>query len=467
MKARTEKRRGRVGVKGPRGPPRRRATAWCRRSAAESGGDFEIWVRLGIASTRQEIEKHSGLGRAIVADRLATLIDLGLVEEGERGPATGGRAPRLLHFRSDSRLILTALLDQTTLSVGVASLSGKLLLEHHEAADVSAGPVPILERLETLFDWVLDQQRGEREVWGIGIGVPGPVELSGEPATGPTIHFMPRWADYPVAERLQVRHRAPVWIQSSVQMMTLGEQRSGSGVGAQNFLFVKLGAGISAGLMSEGRLHQGAQGGAGLIGHISTGEDNGAVCRCGNAGCLEVTAGGEAIAREALLAARDGRSRFLSDALIANGEIAAADVAHAAQLGDAFSAELLSRCGRLIGTALAGLTNAFNPSLIVLGGGVAQAGDILLAAIRESIYRHSHPLVTRDLRIVRSQMGSSAGLVGSALAVADSLFSPASLDRWIHFGSPLREPDFVGLLDRAERSADQQPRPPAKLAQRR
>ena len=129
-----------------------------------------------------------------------------------------------------------------------------------------------------------------------------------------------------------------------------------------------------------------------------------------------------------------------------NGEINAADVSHGAQLGEAFCAEILARCGRLVGQCLAPLVNLLNPAVVVLGGAVAQSGDILLAAVREAIYRQSHPLVTRDLRIVRSQMGDSAGLVGAAEIVCDEIFAPASMQEWIAHGSPRRYPAFVAWL---------------------
>lgn len=454
----------RAGGEGARTPIARVAKADNgRRSESERQSLSAILnlVRLGLANTRQEIEKQLSLGRAVVADRLATLNKLGLIDESELGPATGGRAPRLVRFRADAGLVLVAFLDQSTLGVGIADLSGRLLVEHHEAADVSVGPAATLKRLATLFDWVLDQHQNQRAVWGIGIAVPGPVEATkGEPLAWPTLHFLPNWDAYPVVENLVARHEVPVWLRSNVQMMTLGEMRAGRGIGEENFLFVKFGKSISAGLISGGRFHRGAQGGAGLIGHISTGEESTVVCRCGNTGCLEAVAGEEAIVREALRAAKDGRSRYLADALDANGDITAADVGLAAQLGDAFSAELLARCGRLIGTTLASLTNSFNPSLIVLSGGIPHADDILLATIREAVYRHSHPLATRDLRIVRSQMGNSAGLVGSAIVVVEDLFSKASLERWIAHGSPVRDPEFAELVTRARTTADQA-QPPA------
>lgn len=411
-------------------------------------------IRSGRASTRLEIERLSGLGRAVVSDRLAILIDLGLVAEGELGPAVGGRAPRLMRFRADAGRILVATLDQGSIGVGLADLAGRLQVEHHEAADLALGPDPILERLDMLFDWVLEQYPGRGGVWGIGLGVPRSYHRPDDPALGPErLMLTPVWDRALAVERLVQRHRAPVWVRSLVQLMTMGELGA-SPASRRDLLFVDLGTEISAGLISDGRLHRGALGVAGRIGHISTGDAT-TVCRCGNTGCLEAFAGAEAIVQEAMAAARDGRSRRLADTLEGNGAITATDVGFAAQLGDAFSAELLSRCGRLIGTVLAGLTNAFNPAAIVLGGELARTSDILLAAVREAVYRHSDALVTRDLRIERSQMGGSAGLAGAARLAVDELFAPDMLGGWITTGSPLHHPDVTGLLQRVEQALRQ------------
>jgi hypothetical protein len=118
-------------------------------------------------------------------------------------------------------------------------------------------------------------------------------------------------------------------------------------------------------------------------------------------------------------------------------------------LGDLFCVELLGRCGRLVGEALAPLTNLVNPSLIVIGGVVAESGgDSLLAGIREAVYRQSHPMVSRDLQIMRSQMGASSGLVGAAQVVVEELFSPTLLQGWVGQGSPLHHPEFQKSLER-------------------
>ncbi len=399
-------------------------------------------LRSGKAGTRQEIERISGLGRAVVADRVATLIARGLVEEGDLAASTGGRAPRQIRFTATAGHVLVASLGTTTLGVGLADLSGRLLVEHHEPGDITLGPEHALGRLDALFDWMLDEHPSARDVWGIALSVPGPVELAGgRLGSRPVLHLMPGWQDYPVREHLANRYGARVWVDNEVHLMALGELRAGRGIGADGLLFLKIGTGIGAALCSDGQVHRGAHGYAGDIGHVAVTDDSTVMCTCGNTGCLEALAGGAAIARGAQAAAQDGRSPYLAGLLAAGRTITAADVGMAAHRGDPFSVELLATCGRLIGGTLATVVNAYNPSLVVVGGGVAQAGEILLAAIREALYRRSRSLATQDVHIVPSEMGKTAGLVGAALAVVDELFAWDNLRSWIDQGSPTHRTD--------------------------
>jgi predicted NBD/HSP70 family sugar kinase len=416
-------------------------------------------IRSGEASTRQDIERCSGLGRAIVTDRLAKLTELGLIEDSERGQSTGGRAPRVFRFRKDAGLILLAVIDTTAIGVGCADLSGHLVAEHYEAANADEGPGPILGRLATLFDWLLETHQRGREIWGIGLTVAAPVEsVADQPFASPHIHSMPGWQDYPLVETLAARYGAGVWVRSNTQMMTLGEFAAGSS--APDMILVDIGREISAGLISGGRLHVGAQGGAGMLGHFFADETAQTVCRCGKRGCLETVAGAEVIVRAATQGAQDGKSRLLEETLSASDEITAADVGVAAQRGDSFSVDLLARSGRLIGAAIAEMANAFNPSLIVLSGSLIQTSDILLSAIRETVYRRSHPLVARELRIVRSQMGASAALTGAATVVVDNLYATAPLSFWVALGSPLRHPEYARQIEAARLTlAARAPRP--------
>lgn len=424
-------------------------------------------VRSGQATTRQEIERTSELGRAIVSDRLATLAALNLVDESELGVATGGRAPRLVRFNADAGLILVATLDQTALGVALADLSGKLLTEHHEALDLNAPVEETLGRLETLFDWILEKSARAQKVWGIAISVPTPVQTSsgGLLSTSPPI--LPAWDGTAYVERLIQTFKAPVWLRSSVETMAMGELHDGEVPPGATMLFVKVGKRIGAGLVVDGRLYRGAQGAAGLIGQLP-------VASNGRSGPLELLAGSDTIAQEGRAAAHSGESPYLADILARGGEITSIDVGQAAQAGDATAMEIMSRGGRLIGHVVASLANMLNPSQIVLSGSIAQTNDILLAAVREVVYGESHPLVTRDLRIGASRLGSSAGLVGGAAVVVDALFDPEFLRSWVARGAPVHAPEFEKVLEvtgaalsRSDTNDTEMPSPPKPAASRK
>jgi glucokinase-like ROK family protein len=378
-------------------------------------------VRILGCTSRSEVSRHLGVGRAAVAQRVAELVASGLIEESGSGRSTGGRPPRQLRFRAEAGHILAADLGATSIDVAAADLAARILVHRSEPADVAAGPEMILGRVEALFDEVnAALPAGSGMLRGIGLGVPGPVEFStGRPVSPP---IMPGWHGYPIRERFQERHAAPVWVDNDVNIMALGEWRWGVAKGHRNVVWVKIGTGIGAGLISDGVLHRGAQGAAGDVGHIQI-VDEGVVCRCGNIGCLEALAGGAALARDGEMAARSGRSPYLAEALARDGRVDALAVATGASHGDPACVELLQRSGRFVGQMLATVVNFFNPSLIVIGGGVAESGNLFLATIRETVYRRSLPLATRELQILPSGLVPVGGVIGASAMVADELFS--------------------------------------------
>jgi glucokinase-like ROK family protein len=398
-------------------------------------------VRSRRARTRPALQAASGFGRTVVTQRVVQLIDCGLLEEGRLGPSTGGRSPRELSLRSGAGLVLAAALGASSISVGISDLSGNLLNHHEEPNDVAVGPERTLSRVEELFDKMLWAGAGGKDVWGVGIGVPGPVEFSaGRPVSPP---IMPGWHRYPVGKRLADRYRAAAWVDNDVNLMALGEIRTGVAQGEKDIVFVKVGTGIGAGLISEGHIHRGADGAAGDIGHVAVTNDPSVVCRCGNIGCLEAIAGGAALARQGEVAALEGRSSFLELRMAEKSVLDVSDITDAAERGDPVAVSLLTQSGQEVGRVLAWIVNFYNPSLILIGGGVAGVGDLLLASIREGIYRRSLPLATRNLRVVRSAIHRNIGLGGAAAVVLDELFAPSCMARWIDRGSPAGAPGIV------------------------
>jgi glucokinase-like ROK family protein len=393
--------------------------------------------------SRPEIIRSTGLTRSIVDQRVSELLVRGLLSEGRLGPSTGGRAPRQLEFRADAGHVLAADLGATSIDVAVADLSGRIFAHVAEPADVADGPERILRRVQELFDEVTGADiELPGDLWGIGIGVPGPVDFGSGVVVAPPI--MPGWGEFPIRETFADRYDVPVWVDNDVNVMMLGELRAGAARGHETVVFVKIGTGIGAGIVIDGRLHRGAQGSAGDVGHTQVTHDPAVVCRCGKIGCLEAMAGGAALARDAQMLAQNGSSPALARRLTEHrGQLEAADVSWAACRGDVASSQLIAQAGHLIGEMLSSMVHILNPSLILIGGGVSNIGDPLLAAIRESVYRLSLPLATRDLQIQRSALGPQSAVIGVANMVIDELFSRPRFARWVDAGSPNGRPELA------------------------
>jgi glucokinase-like ROK family protein len=392
------------------------------------------YVRTHGAATRSTLVEATSLSRAVVTQRVSELLGYGLLIEGELAPSTGGRAPRTVRFRASAGHLLVADLGATSIDVAVTDLAGRIISHLQEPVEIAAGPEVVLDRVNELFQQCL-HSAGDLpgELWAIGIGLPGPVEFeSGMPDSPP---IMPGWDRYSVRDHF-ASYGVPLWVDNDVNVMVLGELRAGVARGHDNVIFLKIGTGIGAGLIVGGKLHRGAQGCAGDVGHIQVLDGPERLCRCGNVGCLEAHAGGGALARDAMEAANEGRSPIAAKLLAEKGSLDARDIAYAASHGDPVSLELITHAGRLIGGVVAGSVNVFNPSLIVVGGGVASIGDVLLATIRESVYRRSLPLATRDLAVKRSSLDGVGGVTGAAMMVTDELFAPARLAQWIEAGTP-------------------------------
>lgn len=390
------------------------------------------FVRGKRSVTRPEIIEATGLSRSLATKYTDIACDLNLLKNGEIGQSTGGRAPRLLDFNESAGSILVAELGATGFHVAESNLVGDLVEVSYIPADVSKGPDYVLDLVEKEFGKLITNLK-IKNLWGIGIGVPGPVEFAtGIPISPP---IMPGWDRYPIRERFSQKFSAPVWIDNDVNLMALGEHALRKDSLTNELIFIKIGSGIGAGILTHARLHRGAQGCAGDIGHISIGADD-VTCRCGNSGCIEAVAGGLALARDAEIAAKSGDSPYLNKVLKSKNKVTSQDVIAGSDSGDRWCVEKIAKIGKDIGAVLATLVNFHNPSLIVIGGSVSAAGDKLLASIRESVLNRSLPLATRDLQIRLSEYQNQAGLSGAAEMVINELFESETLRNWVAQGKP-------------------------------
>jgi predicted NBD/HSP70 family sugar kinase len=380
-------------------------------------------IRAEEGITQPALVERVGLGRSVVAQRVAELEQAGLIASDGLGPSTGGRAPRRLRLRQEAGRVLGVDIATNELVVGVADLAGTLLATRQEEIDIADGPEVVMAAVERLADALVDETGVRESLWSVGVGMPGPVAFaSGEPATLPT---MPEWSRFPTRDRLTARWEAPVWMDNRVNLSALGERRVNPVAAAsQHMVYLGGGHAIGAAVVVDGRIYRGSHGLAGAIGHVPVPDAGDVVCRCGNLGCLEAVAGGAALVRDGRLLAQTGQSPHLAGILAETGAIRPIDVTQAAEKGDPAARALLTRSAVVLGGSLATLVNVFNPDLVIVGGGIARARAHVLAAIREEIYRRSLPAATRDLRIEPSAVDQDiAGVTGAVQFALDELFS--------------------------------------------
>ncbi|MET8358110.1 ROK family protein [Micromonospora inaquosa] len=373
------------------------------------------------AVSRAELGDRLQMPRPRMLAELDRLVALGYVAEAGLAASRGGRRSTLVELNPKLRF---AAVDLGASSMDVEVVNGRLepVAHYAEAADIRNGPKVTLQRVNELLHKARVDGAYER-LDAVGIGVPGPVSFrDGVPVSPP---IMPGWDRFPVRELLSREHGCPAVVDNDVNIMAIGERHGGVAHSVDDFLFVKIGTGIGCGIYLTGEVYRGTDGCAGDIGHIQV-DSHGPMCSCGNVGCLEALFSGAALAKDAAAAARSGTSPALAERLALRGVVTALDVAEGAVEGDVTCIQLIRDGGRRVGGVLAGLVSFTNPSMIVIGGGLAQLGHILLAEIRSVVYRRSLPLATGNLPVVLSELGGRAGVTGAAVLASDVAFGEAA-----------------------------------------
>ncbi|MFF2050292.1 ROK family protein [Leifsonia sp. NPDC058194] len=392
-------------------------------------------IRDSGGATRPALTNELDMGRDALNQRLAQLTAAGLIVEGDTVASTGGRAPREFTFNTKGGLVLAASAGVTNFSAAITDLDGEIYASATRAVDASLGPHAALDAIiETLRDLLIDPAVPDAPAWGLGMSIPGPVDSSRGIPLHPVVS--PGWNKFPVRQYLEDALGIPVWVENDVALLTLGELRKGAGAGHQNFLFVKMGAAIGAGLVSGGRLYRGGDGAAGMLGHVKVSDDPRIVCVCGHIGCLGSVAGGLGIAHHAAELAAAGQSEHLAQALAENGSITFFDVLEGVERGDSTSWRLLADAGTTLGGAVAAVVNVFNPSLIILGGSIPVRSELVVSRVKEAVYNQSLPITTHSLVIQTSDLEARAGIVGAASLVVDEVLQPTLLRRWFTTEGP-------------------------------
>ncbi|MEN6409398.1 MAG: ROK family transcriptional regulator [Anaerolineaceae bacterium] len=368
--------------------------------------------------SRVELARKVGLTRAAVTSIVNDLLAVGVIREAESRYAPSGRRPVVLEINAGRGKVIGIDMGATHVTILLADFSACVLRELESPFDINDGPEECLFQVDSLLRDFLDKADVKLEdILAIGVGVPGPIVSDAGMVSGPPI--MPGWDSYPIRDHLQELWQCPVALSNDAELGALGEWAYGAGRGERNLAYIKVGTGIGCGLLLDGRLYRGTTGSAGEIGHITLTE-NGPLCTCGNRGCLEALAGGNAIARRAQEVVRSGHRTQMASITPINS-LTARDVIAAARSGDLTAQNIVAEAGEHLGTAIASVVNLFNPSMIVVGGGVAQIGDLLLEPIRKTVRERSLKVASRAVRITAALLGrrsAGMGAVVQALTIA-------------------------------------------------
>jgi predicted NBD/HSP70 family sugar kinase/biotin operon repressor len=367
-------------------------------------------VRLAGSLTQAEIARTTGLSAATVSNIVRELRDNGTVQVTPT--SSGGRRARSVALSGDAGIVVGVDFGHSHLRVAVGNLAHQVLAEQSEPIDVDASAAQCFDRAEQLVARLVESTGiSPGKVLGVGLGVPGPIDVE-TGALGSTA-ILPGWGGIHPREELSDRLGVPVQVDNDANLGALGELVWGGGRGVQDLAYLKVASGVGAGLVIDGRIYRGPGGTAGEIGHITL-DEAGPVCRCGNRGCLETFTA----ARYVLELLRGSHGEGLT----------VPRMVQLAREGDPGCRRVTGDVGRHIGMGVASLCNLLNPSRVVLGGDLAEAGELVLGPIRESVSRYAIPSAAQRLSVVPGALGARAEVLGALALVLSEMGDSTLLD---------------------------------------
>lgn len=311
------------------------------------------------------------------------------------------------------------------IGIDVGGTNVKIALVDGEGKIIYSNSVPTYAQMgyeytvnnikQAIRDLMKETNTDAKEIEGIGFDFPGQVDYkTGVVKLAPNI---PGWINVPIAQMIEEEFNIPTRIDNDVRCAALGELKFGAGKGCENFVCITVGTGIGSGLVINGQLVRGAANAAGEIGHIKLQMNGGPICGCGDTGCLEAFASGPSIVAMAQEYLKGGKSTKFREMAGADGEITPYIVAKAAEAGDPVAKRIFEIVGTYIGIGLVSVINLLNPEKVIIGGGVAAAGDLLLDPIRKTIKERAMVVAGNSVEIVPAELGNSAGVIGASMLV--------------------------------------------------
>lgn len=360
-------------------------------------------VRAAGSLTQAEIARSTGLSAATVSTIVRELQARSMVVVT---PTSQGRRAQSVSLSQRTGLAIGIEIGPAHMRVAISDMGYRVLIEKSIDYDVAQSPERGLRRVDWLVSTLLREARVDRsQVRGVGVSVPGPLD----PVTGGvrSVTLVPRWEGVDIADELSGRVDLPVQLITHVNAAALGELACGVSRSTAEMVYVRLSTNVEAAVVIKGEVYPGSSGLAGQFGHITV-DESGPVCRCGNRGCLETVVGGPRLLD--LLPKRSEGERPTLPGLV-----------QAALDGDLGSRRVIGDAGRAVGAAAAILCNVLNPQQIVLGGKLAQAGELLLDPIRQVLCRRTLPAAAEIVDVLRGELGDRAAVVGALATVVRSV----------------------------------------------
>ncbi|CAM5548606.1 transcriptional regulator [Streptomyces spiroverticillatus] len=360
-------------------------------------------VRMAGSLTQAEIARSTGLSAATVSNIVRELKDGGTVEVTPT--SAGGRRARSVSLSGDAGVVIGVDFGHTHLRVAVGNLAHQVLAEESEPLDVDASAAQGFDRAEQLVKRLIEATGiSQDKVIGVGLGVPGPIDV--ESGRLGSTAILPGWQGINPSEELSGRLGVPVYVDNDANLGALGELVWGAGRGVRDLAYIKVASGVGAGLVIDGRVYRGPGGTAGEIGHITL-DESGPVCRCGNRGCLETFTA----------------ARYVLPLLMPSHgpDLTMERVVQLAREGDPGCRRVIADVGRHIGSGVAHLCNLLNPSRVVLGGDLADSGELVLGPIRDSVSRYAIPSAARHLSVLPGALGGRAEVLGALALVLSEM----------------------------------------------
>jgi len=373
--------------------------------------------RRGTTS-RSAIAEALNLSLSTVTNLVSELREKGLLQEEGLGESIGGRRPVLLRFEKEWGWVVAVKVGVHRLHLGLANLNGELKkkkifpLFSHNPRDV------VNQIVEGVSD--LLREHTLNRIIGMGVCCPGVIDpQEGEIIRAVNLH----WKDVPLRKMLASHFPWPVFVENSLDTGALGEKWFGVGKDARDLVYINVGNGVGAGIISNGELVEGYRHGAGEFGHTSI-NFFGPPCSCGNRGCVELYASAQAVVKKAREYIERGGKTCIPD--IMQGDLSALScetIDQAARLGDAFALDLWKETGAILGRAISNLVNLLDPEVVVIGGGLSLAHPIFIDTIASVVWETTASLHRRKVEIRRAFFGRDSGLVGAAALTVERIFT--------------------------------------------